>query len=207
MGKVAFFFDGFNLYHALDSKTFYHKYKWLDLRSLAEKFVTKQDNIEHVLYFTALATWDQNKVKNHKLYIKALESKGVEIIYGEFRRRTHLCRECKKRYETFEEKRTDVNISISLFIHAILDSYDKAVIVTGDSDMIPAIEAIKKIYPSKTIIVAIPIRRRAELLKQTCHGHIKIKEKHLKASLFPEELSVDGKKIECPTAWRYKGKI
>ena len=33
--RSMFFVDGFNLYHALDSETRYHKYKWLNLRALA----------------------------------------------------------------------------------------------------------------------------------------------------------------------------
>lgn len=32
MGRVSFFVDGFNIYHALHTNSYYHKYKWLDLR-------------------------------------------------------------------------------------------------------------------------------------------------------------------------------
>ena len=62
MDKVIFFVDGFNLYHALDNKRFY-RYKWLDLSSLAQKFITKKDKIEEIYYFTALATWAPDKVR------------------------------------------------------------------------------------------------------------------------------------------------
>ena len=139
MEKVIFFIDGFNLYHALANKRFY-RYKWLDLSGLAKKFITKNDKIEDIYYFTALATWSPDKVRRHKTFIKAQEINGIRIIYGEFKKRDKHCRICEKTYQTFEEKQTDVNIAIQLFKLAIQDKYDKALIISGDSDLIPSIE-------------------------------------------------------------------
>ncbi|HTZ32158.1 MAG TPA: hypothetical protein VMH31_06855 [Methylomirabilota bacterium] len=54
MAKIAFFVDGFNLYHALDyteSGPDHHrfrKYKWLNLRALAGLFVGPLDSLEAV---------------------------------------------------------------------------------------------------------------------------------------------------------------
>ena len=86
MDKVIFFIDGFNIYHALNNKRFY-LYKWRDLLGFAKKFVTKNDKIEDIYYFTALAIWSPDKVRRHKTFIKAQEIKGVKIIYGEFKKR------------------------------------------------------------------------------------------------------------------------
>ena len=65
---------------------------------------------------------------------------------------------------TFEEKRTDVNIAIHLFQNAVMDAYDKAVLVSGD--IIPAVQAVQKTFPQKNLSVVIPIGRRAEELKR-----------------------------------------
>ena len=203
MEKVIFFIDGFNLYHALLENKRYNRYKWIDLYSLAKKFISKNDKIEEIYYFTALATWSTDKVKRHKLFIKAQEIKGARIIYGEFKKRDKYCRICKNTYQTFEEKQTDVNIAIQLFKLAIQEKYDKALIISGDSDLIPSIEAVKSTFPSKQIGVIIPIGRRAEQLKQTCDFYMKIKEKHLKASMLPDVINLgDGKKIERPKHWK-----
>jgi uncharacterized LabA/DUF88 family protein len=202
MEKVIFFIDGFNLYHALANKRFY-RYKWLDLYSLAEKFITKKDKIEGIYYFTALATWSADKLRRHKIFIKAQELKGIKVIYGEFRKKDKRCRICKNTYQTFEEKQTDVNIAIQLFKLAIQEKYDKALIISGDSDLIPSIEAVKNIFPDKQIGVIIPIGRRAEMLKQTCDFYMKMKEKHLKASTLPDVINLgDDKKIERPKHWK-----
>jgi hypothetical protein len=70
------------------------------------------------------------------------------------------------------------------------------------SDLIPSIEAIKKLFPHKQIGIIIPIYRPAELLKQTCDFHMKIKEKHLINSLLPEIIFLkDVKKLIKPKSW------
>ena len=75
-------------------------------------------------------------------------------------------------------------------------------IISGDSDLIPSIEAVKTLFPHKQIGVIIPIGRRAELLKQKCDFHMKIKEKHLKSSILPDIIPLkDNKKLVCPKSW------
>ncbi len=109
----------------------------------------------------------------------------------------------KKKYQTYEEKQTDVNIAIQLFRSAIQDEYDTAMIVSGDSDLIPSIEAVKTTFPEKQVGIIIPIGRRAELLKQTSDFHMKIKEKHLKSSTFEEVIQVNNNtQILCPPTWK-----
>lgn len=201
MKKVIFFIDGFNLYHAIANKT-YRQYKWLNLNRLAYHFINKSEKIENIYYFTALTQWNPHKVKRHKIYIKALESEGVKTVYGQFKKKTKKCRICHQMFETFEEKQTDVNIAIYLFKLAIENKYDRAFLISGDSDLIPAISAIKASFPQKEISVIIPIRGRAFELKNACDSHVQMKEKHLKMNQFPREIRLpDGSKINCPSTW------
>jgi len=202
VSRVAFFVDGFNLYHALEDNPAYHKYKWLNLRKLAESFITSKDTITNAIYFTTYVTWDIAKVTRHKTYVEALRAVDVEPIFGAFRRKDLKCRICHKAYKTYEEKQTDVNIAIKLFETAIDDTWDIACIVSGDSDLIPAIKAVKKTFPLKQIGIVIPIGRRAEELKAVTDFHRKIKEKHLRTCQFRDEIDVaGGRKIVRPGAW------
>jgi uncharacterized LabA/DUF88 family protein len=200
--KVIVFIDGFNLYHAINANRNYHKYKWLDLDRLSNLYITKNENIVDILYFTALATWNPSKVKKHKLFIKANELNGVHTIYGEFKKRDKYCNLCHKRYQTFEEKQTDVNIAVQLFKLSIENKYDKAIIISGDSDLLPSINAVRKTFPSKQLGVIIPIGRRAEALKQACDFYMKMKEKHLSSSRFEQRIQINQTEyLECPPAW------
>jgi uncharacterized LabA/DUF88 family protein len=132
-----------------------------------------------------------------------LESFGVIPIYGQFRKATKFCHACKRLYETFEEKETDVNIAIQLYEQAIANTYDTAIIISRDSDLAPVIRAIKKNFPQKRVGVLIPFGGRADVLKNEAHFYHKITKKHLFASLLPDPLTLaDGSNIYCPTSWK-----
>ena len=204
MNRVSFFIDGFNVFHSLDSHEEYHKYKWLDYSALAKCFVSSTDTITDIYYFTAYAHWDTAKKERHQLLIRALTMKGIKIVFGKFKIRDKRCRICHKDYKTFEEKQTDVNMSIKLFQCAHNDTFDTGILVTGDSDILPAVLAVKESFPAKRIGLVIPIGRSAEEMKNACDFHMKIKEKHLKNSQFPDPIIIDAGKnivINRPKNW------
>jgi uncharacterized LabA/DUF88 family protein len=204
MRRVLFFIDGFNVYHALESQEKYHQYKWLDYSKLAKCFVSSKDQIIDIFYFTAYAHWNPDKIARHQVLVKALRTVGVKIILGKFKNKDHQCRVCKRHYSTFEEKQTDVNIAITLLECAIKNEFDAAIIVSGDSDLIPAIEAVKRTFPSKEIGLVVPIGRAAKELIGACDFHMKMKERHLKTSQFPDTIPLDiDKKIvlQKPYSW------
>lgn len=203
MNRVAIFIDGFNIYHALNDDPSYHKYKWLNLEKFSKCFIGPKDNIVDICYFTAYTTWDQQKLARHKNYVMALRLVNVQIILGAFRRKDRICRICHKQYKTFEEKQTDVNIAIKLFQTAIADLWDTALIISGDSDLIPAIQAIKTTFPTKQIGIVIPIGRRAEELKQISDFHRKVKKKHLETCQFDDIITIDENHIlKRPDSWK-----
>ena len=202
MARVSFFIDGFNLYHALDNDNFQY-FKWLNLRNLSELYLGRHDCISDIFYFSALALWNPEKVQRHKLYIQANEFFDVKPIYGEFRKVTKRCRNCNSIYNTYEEKETDVNIAIKLYQQAYKNSYDTAIILSGDSDQIPAIKAIKRDFPTKKIGILIPPGRKAMLLKQEANFHFKIKHKQLSTSQLPDCVTLmNGSQIHCPERWK-----
>lgn len=209
MAKIYFFVDGFNLYHALNhfadapDHNRYHKYKWISLTQLAMRYITKADTLAGIDYFTTLATWDPSKVARHLLFIKAQENEGVNVIYGQFKRKDRHCNLCKKWYVSKEEKQTDVNIALRLFQLAVQGAYDKAVIISGDTDLLPAIKAVQTTYPGKAIGVVIPIGRASEDLKKQADFHYKMKAKHLDSSIYPDPYILkDGTSLACPSTWK-----
>lgn len=208
MAKIAVFVDGFNLYHALDylesdsNHQKYCKYKWLNLRQLASMFVFGKDTLGEVLYFTTLATWDAGKTARHKLYIRALENEGVRVIYGEFKRKKKHCKICGKDFWSFEEKRTDVNIALLLFQLALIDGYEKAIVISGDTDLLPAVRVVRSVFPGKQIGVVIPIGRRSEDFKQETDFHYRMREAHLIKSQFADPFILkDGTSLPRPANW------
>ena len=142
MIRVTAFIDGFNFYHALQENAS-HSLKWINYHSLANAFVAKsRERLITVFYFTAIVPWDTHKAARHKLFIRAQEFCGVETVIGKFKEVTRRCRKCRQQYMTFEEKETDVNIAVTMLLEAAKDTFDKALLFSGDSDMIAGIRAV-----------------------------------------------------------------
>jgi len=199
--KHVLLIDGFNLYHSLLNESSLHKYKWINLYKLAEILIPKTHDISDVYYFTALANWDQQKVARHRLFIRVQEFYGVKIVYGKFKMREKRCRLCHGVYKIPEEKQTDVNIAITLFTLAQKDEFDTATILSGDSDLIPSIKAVKNVFPLKRIGIAIPIHRSANELQEVADFYMKIKLKHLNSCLLPEKVDTGRGVITRPSGW------
>ncbi len=200
--RIAFFIDSFNMYHALRGKK-YRQYKWLDYSRLCQCYVKKRDTITSIQFFTAYIPYSTEKLIRQRKLVRALENKGVEIVQGVYKKKNRYCRMCHEVYETWEEKQTDVNIAIELFRNAVQDKYDTALIMTGDSDLIPAIHAVKESFPEKTIGVIIPIARGSKYLKKEADFYMKMTERHLSTSQFPDKVELaNGRVIQKPDKWR-----
>ena len=200
MQIVSFFIDGYNLYHSL--KDYKKNCRWLNLKSLCEKFLKNNEVVGQIYYFTAYATWNKNKTDKHKLYVKVLMKEGVEPVFGKLKPITRLCQKCGQRYNTHEEKQSDVNIAMYLFEDAMKDSFDKAIIISGDSDLVQPIKKIQSNFPTKKIGVITPYCRSAKELKDIADFSSKITAKNLEESLFSGIIVMeDGTKIHAPAKW------
>lgn len=63
----------------------------------------------------------------------------MEIALGRFRRRSRRCPICKKIYVAHEEKETDVAIAVRIVELAVSRGCECRVVVTGDTDILPAV--------------------------------------------------------------------
>lgn len=208
MSRYCFYIDGFNVYYALNgdhslSYFPYRKYKWLNYKKLAESVIGAHDIITGVFYFTAIVSWKRpDKIHRHQQYIKALRSEGVETIQGRFKDKDIRCHICNKIFLTHEEKRTDVNIALKLLGDAIDNLYDKAIVISADTDLLPAIKAVHKYAPDKKIGIMFPIGRSNYDLKQEADFKLKMPQKLLQKSQFPDEVEVGKEIIKRPDNWR-----
>ena len=205
-----FFVDGFNLYHALESNPKFHKYKWLNMHELALQFSKPPyENLQKVRYFTAYATWKSvGTVSRHKAYVKALQNVGVEIILGRFQEKYRTCRAhngCGLSFPIHEEKLTDVNIAVAIIEACVTKQCDILYLISGDNDLVPALEAAKRLCPSVEVTVVLPINAKAKTLTQICHANgytiTAMNEPFLAASQFPDQVIVGGKSYTRPPTW------
>ena len=193
MNRVAFFIDGFNLYHSLKDNA--PDCRWLNLRKLCEHYIDPaKEQVVAIYYFSAIATWHHNqlKIQRHNLYISRLRQENVIPVLGKFKEKKLRCKICGQEYMSHEEKRTDVNIALKMVSEAVLGAYDTAVLVSGDTDMIPAIGAIRELALDKRIGVLFPIKRFSNELKTAADFSITIRRQDLLQCLFDSSSAPPG---------------
>lgn len=219
--RVMAFVDGFNLYHAIDDldidpKTKRPRHqkqhlKWLNLLAMASAFAPPtREQIVSVYYFSAFATWRPDAYQRHLDYVRALESVGVNVVMGNFKKKHRQCNKCNTTWIGHEEKESDVNLALYLLDLAYQNAYDKAFLVTADTDLVPAIKMVRSNFPQKEVIALIPKNRfrNAMELRQACNGASRIEESHLERNLFPDSITLsDSCSVTRPTKYRPPKKV
>lgn len=203
MKRCSFFIDGFNFYHSIVNGPLKDRYKWLNYAQLARSYLPTQSILADVFYFTAYADWLPNSKARHKVFVRALISENVIIRRGRFKAKSRYCKLCRRCFTGHEEKQTDINIAIELLSNAMLDTYDIAIVVSGDTDLVPAIKKTKEIFPEKVVGVLFPPGMRHKELVQVCDFDIKLYSNQLKKFRFPDTIHYQPKKgspitISCP---------
>ena len=189
MERIACYIDGFNLYHAIDDLNRDHL-KWVDLWKLMENFVDPSlHKIVAIYYFSAFATWIPQAHKRHEKYVSALKAVGITTVMTNFKVKQRYCKECKKYFWGHEEKETDVNAAIYMLDGAYQNIYDRAYLVSRDSDLAPAVRLLRERFSQKHIrIISPPNRRHAKDLAKHATSLAKIKPIHLERCLLPEQV-------------------
>ncbi len=157
--RSIIYVDGFNLYYgALRGG----RYKWLNLQKYFQ-LLRPADDIQAIRYFTALVHGPTKP--SQQVYLKTLETLPlVTTILGKFKVKQISCRltACtftgSRIFSSQEEKRTDVNIAIQMLDDAYQDRCDRLVLVSGDSDLVPAVNLVKQRFPGKEVVVYVPAR-------------------------------------------------
>jgi len=164
MTRVTTYIDGFNLEYGLKQAASTHsdwqQFFWLDFVKFFEHFTPNQ-NLQKVYYFSAPPINTQKR-NRQTLLLKAnrlINGCRFEYILGKYYEKEVECPLCNSPYTVFEEKRTDVNISVQMMRDCAQDNTDVLILVSADSDLIPPLSAILKDYPNKKIIVCFPPNR------------------------------------------------
>jgi len=156
-----------------------------------------------VKYFTSRISGPEDKRKRQNTFLEALGTlRPLDVFYGHFLEKPRECFKCGYKWPGYEEKMTDVNIATQLLVDAYENIYDCGIIISGDSDLVPPVDAIRKHFPQKRMIVAFPPERRSDMLKNACNAWFHIGRATLDESQLPDEVvKADGFKLTRPLTW------
>jgi uncharacterized LabA/DUF88 family protein len=206
--KTYVYIDAFNLYFGCVKGT---PYKWLDLSKLCA-ILLPHHQIERIKYFTAHVKSLPNNPDapaRQQNYFRALRTvRNLEIIYGHFLShhvRMPLANPGLGQPKTVEvikteEKGSDVNLAIHLLHDAYQNRYECAVIVSGDSDLLAAVQIVKNEL-GKPVGVLNPQKRPSRMLEQHATFYKHIRPGVLAASQFPKSLIDERGTFFKPPRW------
>ncbi|QBM30616.1 NYN domain-containing protein [Hydrogenophaga pseudoflava] len=232
LGRTGVYVDGYNLYYGRLRGT---DFKWLDLVKLVEDILSQRDQnerLEGVHLFTAhalakFAGHGKDSVEAQSAYHRALQAKHGErltVTYGkhafdrdgsllpEFVAGQPYDRTKRTRVWRLEEKKTDVNLAICMYRHAVQKRYDRIILISNDSDAEPALEAIREDFPHIVVGVIVPIRppalggetNRRVSGSLALHADWVVKhltDAQLQAAQLPAQVPTNKKPIRKPTHW------
>lgn len=163
--RVAVYIDGLNLYKRVLRG---NPDRWLDLEGLFVN-LRPSEKVVRTRYFTSKMMKDgTHKDVRQRIYLGALKSHSsamLRIHLGKHKQRSIGCRvkECqhqgRRLFRAWEEKYTDVAMAVWLTEEAFKDGFDVAVIVSGDTDLCPALDRLKANHPSKKIVLYVPTKQ------------------------------------------------
>ncbi len=132
--RVMIFIDGSNLYHVLKQNIDKHD---LDYRKFTSKLCGDRELIRTYYYNIRQESSENPRLaENQDRFLNALyETEYLEVKLGIWKPRGH----------TMVEKGVDVMIAADLISHAYEDHYDVAILVSGDADFYPALQAVKDV--------------------------------------------------------------
>jgi len=205
--RTAFFVDGYNLYYgALHGSP----YKWLDLPAILSHILQAQNpacETASVHYYTSpviarLATRGQASNDAQSRYIRALQTKGVTVVLGNHRLARGFAPRFVKGQKAsrsdqvaiwqLEEKETDVNLALGMYRAACQAEplqIGQIVLVSGDTDLAPALAAIRTDFAQLALGVIVPHRSENGELAREAPGSLKLHSHWIRRSISDTELA------------------
>ena len=172
--KVCIFFDGQNFYRSLLR---YDESLRVDYDRLAV-WITQavggpQATFSGAYYYVGVSAGAPALVEG---FLKGLELRPGYFVKRDPRvRRTGRCPACGNEYEYTTEKRVDTRLVADLIHYAANGGYDAAVLVSGDDDFVPAVDAVNAL--GKQVWVATwSAEELSSDLRVRCFGHIHLSE-------------------------------
>src|SRR5258708_2010325 len=212
--------DGYNLYHSLLAIEEHagHKVRWLDVRKLSELLLNRlfppKCPYPNILFFTAYSSHKgADHVDRQKSYHQCLKRMGVKVVTdGNWAKkdvpighhfkdvpwiiRGYLMRKFKT-LPTHVEKGTDVSLAAHL-MH--LGPKAKWVcIISGDADLMPAINLFSEAYPHVDLGIARPFKR--ETRKMHMKNCTNISPEDCLACLLPNPAPTKKREVHKPAHW------
>lgn len=203
--RVIVYVDGFNFYYGLKDSPKWKKFYWLDMVGLFEKFLKPNQELIAVKYFSARPDDPGKNARQYAFFQANKENPKFQLILGKYLKKDITCFNCGNVIHTHEEKETDVRIATQIVADAYEKNCDIAIIVSADSDMIPAVELAKA--AGQKLFIYFPPNHHSNNLAMMANGKPVIMSKYrarFNQSLLPDivHLKAENYDLHIPDKWK-----
>ncbi|MEI6310368.1 MAG: NYN domain-containing protein [bacterium] len=141
-------------------------------------------------YFTTYVEGPPDKKKRQSTFIEALRTlSDFEFFFGHYPTNPFYCHHYGYQEMIPKEKRTDVNIAVEMLTDAHRDQFDVVLLISGDSDLEPAVSKVRNEFPEKHVLVAFPPNRVSKNLQIAASEVCQIRGSILDQSMFPDSVA------------------
>lgn len=201
--RVIVYVDGFNFYYGLKKERTWRKYYWLDIVKFFEMFMRANQELVAVKYFSARPDDEEKRRNQNALFQANKENPKFQLVLGKYLKKEIRCFNCGYTICTHEEKESDVRIATQIITDIFREECDISIIVSADSDMVPAVEiAQEQRHP---VFIYFPPFQHSSNLRTMCGKAIDLNryEKRFKQCLLPQTIVLEqsGYELHEPTKW------
>lgn len=206
-------------------------WKWLDLMALSQRLVPA-DEVNLIRYFTARLNSFGNspeRLQRQQTYIRALQSRPrLEVHLGKFsaqqrwmplvqppgpksrrlarllgiRIRTHRDGNATIKVWRLEERGSDVNLAAHLLMDAMRGDFDKAVVISNDTDLCEPIRIVATDFGLPVVVVnPRGHRHQAKELQRIATDKRNLRLQAVIASQLPSPLFDEFGRVAKPDSW------
>ncbi len=175
--RVALFIDGKNFYKALrefDPLLDIDYEKFADW--ITQRVGSPMPHFVGAYYYTGYSAdpgmGTPEAALSFGTFLDVLESLNGYFVRREPRvRRFTVCRSCQSTNEYLTEKRVDTRMVAELIQYAAVGAFDIAVVLSGDEDLVPAVEAVGALG-KQVLVGAWPGQRVSRELRARAFGRV-----------------------------------
>lgn len=208
------YIDGFNLYYGLKTAKL-RRYYWLNPVALAQALIPPEHHLAITKYFTAPVRGGSQgdsparsksrsaSRRRQGRYFDALATLAhLQRFDGHYLTKPFHCPHCRATTHLDEEKMTDVQIATEMLVDAFQGSFDTAILISADSDLVPPVRQIRTLFPERRIEVVFPPKRQSYELAQAANLVKPIWRTTLARCQLPNPVvCCDGRTIDRPASW------
>ncbi len=203
--KVIVYIDGFNFYYGLRKNAVWRRYYWIDVVKLFEMFLRPNQELVAVKYFSAKVADNDKSLRQNAFFQANKENPKFHLVLGKYLRKEIKCFRCGNIIRTFEEKESDVRIATQIVADAYKKNCDVSIVVSADSDMIPAIELA--IECGHNVYVYFPPNQYSSNLSAMSNGnpiHMSRYESRFRKVVMPDVVHLTRSGYDLAIPWKWK---